>query len=89
MKQIIPLGGRVLIQPAAAEKKTEGGIIIPDTSGEKPMHGNVLAIGDTVKTVCVGNDVMYDRYHCMEFDVDGQRLIIAQESDLLAFIQNN
>lgn len=87
MKQIIPLGSRVLIQPIAAEQKTEGGIIIPDNSGEKPMHGNVIAIGNDVKSVNVGDVAIYDRYRVMEFEINGEKQLIVKEEDLLAIIK--
>ena len=87
MKQIIPLGNRVLIQPIAAEKKTEGGIIIPDTSGEKPMHGNVIAVGDEVKSVHAGDVAMYDRYRVFEFELDGKKQLIVKEEDLIGIIK--
>ena len=87
MKQISPLGKRVLIQPIAAEKKTEGGIIIPDTSGEKPMHGNVIAVGDEVKCVNVGDVAMYDRYRVFEFELNGEKQLIVQEEDLIGIIK--
>ena len=87
MKQIIPLGSRVLIQPIAAEQKTEGGIIIPDNSGEKPMHGNVITIGNDVKSVNVGDVAIYDRYRVMEFEINGEKQLIVKEEDLLAIIK--
>lgn len=87
MKQIIPLGNRVLIQPIAAEKKTEGGIIIPETSGEKSMHGNVIAIGDEVKSVHIGDVAMYDRYRVFEFELNGEKQLIVKEEDLIGIIK--
>lgn len=87
MKKIIPLGNRVLIQPIAAEKKTEGGIIIPDTSGEKPMHGNVIAVGDEVKSVHVGDVAMYDRYRVFEFELNGEKQLMVKEEDLIGIIK--
>ena len=87
MKQIIPLGNRVLIQPIAAEKKTEGGIIIPDTSGDKSMHGNVIAVGDEVKSVHVGDVAMYDRYRVFEFELNGEKQLIVKEEDLIGIIK--
>ena len=87
MKQIIPLGSRVLIQPIAAEQKTEGGIIIPDNSGENTMHGNVITIGNDVKSVNVGDVAIYDRYRVMEFEINGEKQLIVKEEDLLAIIK--
>ena len=61
-----PLGDRVLIEPAAAEEKTPGGIIIPDTAKEKPQKGTVVAVGpgkkDEPMTLKVGDVVLYGKY---------------------------
>ncbi|MDB9776075.1 co-chaperone GroES, partial [Vicingaceae bacterium] len=63
---IKPLADRVLLEPAAAEEKTAGGIIIPDTAKEKPQKGIVVAVGagkpDEPMTVKVGDNVLYGKY---------------------------
>ncbi|MFO7998725.1 MAG: co-chaperone GroES [Bacteroidales bacterium] len=87
---IKPLADRVLVEPAAAEEKTAGGIIIPDTAKEKPMKGTVLAVGDGKKdepiTVKVGDMVLYGKYAGTELTVDGKDYLIMRESDIYAII---
>lgn len=85
-----PLHDRVIIKPAAAEEKTAGGIIIPDTAKEKPQMGIVLAAGpgkkDEPVTVKEGDRVLYGKYAGTEFRYDGQELLIMRESDILAIL---
>ncbi|KAF0203257.1 MAG: hypothetical protein FD170_1246 [Bacteroidetes bacterium] len=85
-----PLADRVLIQPAAAELKTAGGIIIPDTAKEKPQRGNVVAVGpgkkDEPMTVKVGDLVLYGKYSGTEITIDGNDYLIMRESDIVAVI---
>ncbi len=85
-----PLADRVLVEPAAAETKTAGGIIIPDTAKEKPMKGKVIAIGTGKKdepiTVKVGDNVLYGKYAGTEITVEGKELLIMRESDIYAII---
>ena len=87
---ITPLHDRVIIKPAAAEEKTAGGIIIPDTAKEKPPRGQVLAAGtgkkDEPVTVKVGDNVLYGKYAGTEIQIDGQDLLIMRESDILAIV---
>jgi chaperonin GroES len=87
---IKPLADRVLVEPAAAEEKTAGGIIIPDTAKEKPMKGTVVAVGDGKKdepiTVKVGDMVLYGKYAGTELTVDGVDYLIMRESDIYAVI---
>lgn len=87
---IKPLADRVLVEPAAAEEKTAGGIIIPDTAKEKPMKGTVVAVGDGKKdepvTVKVGDNVLYGKYAGTELTVDGVDYLIMRESDIYAII---
>ena len=72
---IKPLADRVLIKPAAAEEKTVGGIIIPDSAKEKPLKGEVKAVGQGTKdeemVVKEGNTVLYGKYAGTEIDFDG------------------
>jgi chaperonin GroES len=88
--KIKPLADRVLIEPAAAEDKTAGGIIIPDTAKEKPQKGNVVAIGpgkkDEPMTVKVGDSVLYGKYAGTEITIDGENYLIMRESDIVAVI---
>jgi chaperonin GroES len=85
-----PLADRVLVEPAAAEQKTAGGIIIPDTAKEKPQKGVVVAIGtgkkDEPLTVKVGDLVLYGKYSGTEINVEGKDYLIMRESDILAII---
>lgn len=88
---IQPLADRVLVKPAPAEEKTIGGIIIPDTAKEKPAKGEVIATGNGTKdeemVVEVGDQVMYGKYAGQEIDVDGEKLLIMRQSDILAIIK--
>ena len=88
--KIKPLADRVLVEAAAAEQKTAGGIIIPDTAKEKPQKGTVVAIGNGKKdepmTVKVGDLVLYGKYSGSEITVDGKDYLIMRESDILAVI---
>lgn len=87
---IKPLADRVLVEPAAAEQKTAGGIIIPDTAKEKPQKGTVVAVGsgkkDEPMTVKVGDKVLYGKYSGSEIAVDGTDYLIMRESDILAIV---
>lgn len=87
---IKPLADRVLVEPAQAEEKTAGGIIIPDTAKEKPMKGKVIAVGvgkkDEPMTVKVGDMVLYGKYAGTELSVDGTDYLIMKESDIYAVI---
>ncbi len=85
-----PLADRVLIEPASAEEKTAGGIIIPDTAKEKPQKGKVLAVGNGKKdepiTVKVGDSVLYGKYSGTEITIDAKEYLIMRESDIYAII---
>ena len=87
---ITPLHDRVVVKPAAAEEKTAGGIIIPDTAKEKPQRGEVVAAGpgkkDEPVTVKAGDTVLYGKYSGPEISVDGQDFLIMRESDILAIV---
>ncbi len=88
---IKPLADRVLLKPAAAEEKTVSGIIIPDTAKEKPLKGEVMATGDGTKDekmiVKKGDTVLYGKYAGTEIDVEGEKLIIMRQSDILAIYE--
>ncbi len=85
-----PLADRVLVEPAAAETKTAGGIIIPDTAKEKPQRGTVVAAGagkkDEPMTVKAGDTVLYGKYAGTEISIDGKDYLIMRESDIFAII---
>lgn len=87
---IKPLADRVLVEAAAAETKTAGGIIIPDSAKEKPQKGTVVAVGNGKKdeplTVKVGDTVLYGKYAGTELHVDGKEFLIMKESDIYAIV---
>jgi len=86
---IKPLADRVLVEPAPAEK-TVGGIIIPDTSKEKPLHGKVVAVGNGTKDeqmiLKAGDKVLYGKYSGTEVELDGKTYLIMRQSDVLAIV---
>ena len=86
---IKPLADRVLVKPAAAEEKI-GGIIIPDTAKEKPLKGDVLAVGNGTKDedmiLKVGDVVLYGKKSGTEVDIDGETYLIMRQSDVLAVV---
>ncbi len=88
--KIKPLADRVLVEPAAAEEKTAGGIIIPDTAKEKPQKGTVVAVGpgkkDEPMTVKSGDSVLYGKYAGTEITIDGTNYLIMRESDIVAIV---
>ena len=85
-----PLADRVLVEAAAAEEKTAGGIIIPDTAKEKPMRGKVIAVGNGKKdepvTVKVCDTILYGKYAGTELQIEGKEYLIMRESDIYAII---
>ncbi|MDR2389894.1 MAG: co-chaperone GroES [Tannerellaceae bacterium] len=87
---IKPLADRVLIQPAAAEEKTVSGIIIPDSAKEKPLKGEVIAVGNGTKdeemVLKQGDLVLYGKYAGTELELDGEKYLIMRQSDVLAVI---
>jgi len=88
--KIKPLADRVLVEPAPAEEKTAGGIIIPDTAKEKPQKGTIVAVGpgkkDEPMSVKVGDTVLYGKYAGTEITIDGTDYLIMRESDVVAVI---
>ncbi|MEG1750027.1 MAG: co-chaperone GroES [Tannerellaceae bacterium] len=88
--KIKPLADRVLIKPAAAEEKTLSGIIIPDSAKEKPLKGEVVAIGHGTKdeemVVKNGDVVLFGKYAGTEIEVEGDKFLIMRQSDILAII---
>ena len=84
------LADRVIIQPAAAEEVTVSGIIIPDSAKEKPLKGNVLAVGNGTKdeemVLKEGDTVLYGKYAGTEIELDGEKYLIMRQNDVLAVI---
>ena len=87
---IKPLADRVLILPAPVEEKTIGGIIIPDSAKEKPLKGEVIAVGNGTKDeemiLKPGDQVLYGKYAGTELDLDDTKYLIMRQSDVLAII---
>ena len=90
-----PLGDRLVVEPIEQEEVTAGGIVLPETAKEKPQQGKVLAAGpgardDEGKRIAMdvkaGDKVLYAKYSGTEFKMDGKKLLILRESDLLAII---
>jgi len=90
-----PLQDRVLIRRVEQNEKTAGGIIIPDTAKEKPMEGEVVAVGPGARTedgkihpldVKVGDRVLFGKWSGTEIKLDGEELIIMKESDIMGVL---
>ena len=90
-----PLSDRVVVEPAAAEEKSSGGIILPDTAQEKPQQGTVVAAGPgkisdsgtlVEMSVKSGDKILYGKYSGTEVNVAGTDYIIMRESDILAIM---
>ena len=92
-----PLHDRVLVRRLEGEEKTAGGIIIPDTAKEKPMEGEVVAVGTGTKSekdgavtpldVAAGNRILFGKWSGTEVKVNGEDLLIMKESDILGVIE--
>ena len=91
-----PLGDRVVIKPATREEATKSGILLPDTSKEKPQRGSIIAVvdgrrdddGDRIEMdVKVGDTVLFAKYAGTEFKLDEEELLILAEKDILAVIE--
>ena len=92
-----PLGGRVIVEPIEQEEMTAGGIILPETAKEKPQEGKILAAGPGDRDedgeripmeVQVGDKVLYAKYAGTEVKVDGKKLLILKENDILAVVES-
>lgn len=90
---IRPLHDRVVVRRLEEERKTEGGIVIPDNATEKPMRGVVVAIGDgkildngdlRALAVKVGDEVLFGKYSGTEIKVNGEELVVMREDDIMA-----
>lgn len=93
---IRPLHSNVLVERLAAEEKTAGGIIIPDTAKEKPAEGKIIAVGNGSRDesgklvpldVKVGNKVLFSKWGGTEIKINGKDLLILKESDILAIVE--
>ena len=92
---IRPLGDRVLVEPVEEKEQTVGGIIIPDSAKEKPMQGKVLAVGKKLDKdgkeiafdVKKGDTVLLPKYGGTEVKLDGKKLQLVREEDLLGVLE--
>jgi chaperonin GroES len=90
-----PLGSRVVVEPIEQDEVTAGGIVLPETAKEKPQKGKVLSVGAGDRNdkgervpmdVATGDTVLFAKYAGTEIKVDGKKLLILRESDLLAIV---
>ena len=95
-KKVRPLHDRILVERVEQETKTASGIIIPDTAQEKPMQGNVIAVGNgrrddsgkiNALDVKVGDRVLFAKWGGTEIKIDGKEYLIMKESDVLAIVE--
>lgn len=93
-----PLHDRVVVRRIESEEKTAGGIIIPDTAKEKPMEGEVIAVGPGARNekgeivaldVKAGDRILFGKWSGSEVKIDGEELIIMKESDILGIIEGS
>jgi chaperonin GroES len=91
-----PLGNRVVVEPVEQEEVTAGGIVLPETAKEKPQKGMVLSVGPGERDddgdfipmeVKEGDTVLFAKYSGTEIKVEGKKLLILRESDLLAIVE--
>lgn len=95
--KLTPLGNRVIVKVEEAAKETKGGIILPDTAQEKPKRGTVVAAGpgkheglgsgDPVMHVKAGDVVLFAKYAGSEVEIDGEKLLIVDQDEILAKIE--
>lgn len=90
-----PLHDRVAVEAIEKEEKTSGGIIIPDSAKEKPMQGKIIAVGKGTQNekgdvipldVKVGDTVLYGKWAGTEVEIDGKKLMIMKESDIMGIV---
>jgi chaperonin GroES len=95
MANVRPLSDRILVKRVESESKTKGGIIIPDTAKEKPVEGQVVAVGPgkvtdngarREPTLKKGDRVLFGKYDGTEVKIDGEEHLIMRESDVLAVV---
>ncbi len=92
-----PLGDRLVVEPKEREETTPSGLVLPETAKEKPQEGEVMAVGPgrrdddgnrIAMDVSVGDSVLYAKYGGTEVKIDGKKLLILKESDILAIVEN-
>jgi chaperonin GroES len=93
-----PLHDRVLVRRVESEEKTKGGIIIPDTAKEKPIEGEVLAVGSGTRDeqgkihaldVKAGDRILFGKWSGTEVKIDGEDLLVMKESDIMGVIEHS
>ncbi len=91
-----PLGDRLVVEPKEKEQTTPSGLVLPETAKEKPQEGKIIAVGPgrrddngdrVAMDVAVGNSVLYAKYGGTEIKIDGKKLLIMKESDVLAIVE--
>jgi chaperonin GroES len=91
-----PLSDRLVVEPKEREEMTASGLILPETAKEKPQEGEVIAVGPgrrdddgrrVAMDVAVGDRVLYAKYGGTEIKIDGKKLLILKESDVLAIVE--
>ncbi len=94
--KFVPLQDRILVRRIDVDEKTAGGIIIPDTAKEKPMKGEVIAVGPGARTekgeilpmeIKVGDHIVFGKWSGAEVKIDGEDLVIMKESDVLGILE--
>ncbi len=94
--KLVPIGDKVVVKPLESESVTAGGIVLPDVAHDRPQQGRVLSVGDgrlladgtrAAHQVSEGDKVLYSRWAGTEVVVDGQKLLILDESEIMAVIQ--
>ena len=88
--KVIPLGSRLLIKPVVEEKRTQGGIVLPETAKEKPMKAQVIEVGKEVEDLDVkaGDMVLYSKYAGTEIKIDDEDYIVVDQDDVLAKVED-
>jgi len=95
--KFVPLQDRILVRRIEEERKTPGGVIIPDTAKEKPMKGEVVAVGPGARTdrgelipldVKVGDIIVFGKWSGTEVKIDGEELVIMKETDVLGVVED-
>ncbi|MCC7207879.1 MAG: co-chaperone GroES [Anaerolineae bacterium] len=92
-----PLADRVIVEPSEGDEVTQGGILLPETAKEKPQQGKIIAAGPgrrdedgklIAMDVKVNDTVLYAKYAGTEIKIEGKKLLILKESDILAVVEN-
>lgn len=90
-----PMRGKVVVKPLPSEEVTKGGVVLPDTAQEKPVQGEIMAVGSEMvlengqklpMEVKVGDKVLYGKYSGTEFKLEGEEYLILGEKDILAVL---